>query len=76
MINNLEGKKDYSYLKLQANYTKYILYLVVCLAIILIITHSNFTKNNSFILELAILIIACFVFYLIMKYTYDKFLLK
>jgi hypothetical protein len=73
MNNNLEGKKEFSYLNLQANYTKYILYLIVCFAIILIIIQSNFTKN-SFMLELTVLIIACFALYLIMNYTYDKFL--
>lgn len=73
MKNNLEGKKEFSYLKLQANYTKYILYLIVCFAIILIIIQSNFTKN-SFMLEFTVLIIACFALYLIMNYIYDKFL--
>lgn len=73
MVNNPEGQKDFSYLKLESNYMKYIIQLIICIAIILMIIYINFTTKNSFIVELVILIIACFVLYQIMTYAYNYY---
>jgi len=74
MNNNIERKKEFSNLKLKANYTKYVLYLIISLIIILLIVYSNYINNNSFVVDFSIIIIACYALYVVIIYTYEKFL--
>ena len=57
-LTNLENIKNDSYLRLQSNHIKYIVWLLLCITIIILLIHSYASHNPSYILEIVVLIVA------------------
>ena len=73
LSNNLKGKKADSKLRLKSNYTKYLLWMILCIIIIALIINTSLSNNESITLQIAVLIIIGVSVYKILSYIYYIF---
>ena len=72
--SNLASVRDDSQLKLDSNYTKYMLWLVICIGIISLTMYTSVSDDQSITAQVIILAIASIVLYQVLVYIYNSFM--
>lgn len=70
---NLESLKKTTGLEVNSSYTKYLIWLVLSLLLIILTIHSLTAQKQSIVTQIIILIVALIILYYVFKYIYKKF---
>tara|TARA_B100001093_G_C26772053_1_gene990686 strand:+ start:99 stop:1271 length:1173 start_codon:yes stop_codon:yes gene_type:complete len=70
--SNLSSIREDSYLKVTSNYTMYLIWLIICIAIILLVVYIFLSDKESFVNDVILLIFGVILLYKIIGYFYKS----